>query len=147
MQCVALRCGVGGALGAARHGTDVDACTISHWMRCYKPSFHKTDTDSDTPNTPTSLRPTPAISSRHREDPRDSRKSVSVSIAFHDTDILHERGSSPTRPTRAISRSYSCGKLNDTPTFSRRSLRRCRRRCRGMRALLPTDSQSSDNVM
>ena len=29
------------------------------------------------------------------------------------------RGSSPTRPTRAISCSYSRGKLNDTPTFSR----------------------------
>jgi len=44
------------------------------------------------------------------------------------------RGSSPTRPTRAISLSYSFGKLNDTPTFSRRSSRGCRRR--GMPALL-----------
>jgi len=47
------------------------------------------------------------------------------------------RGSSPTRRTRAISCS-SCGKLNDTPTFSRRSSRGCRRgcryRCRGMPA-------------
>ena len=42
------------------------------------------------------------------------------------------RGSSPTRPTRAISWSYSCGKLNvcDTPTFSRRSSRECRQGCR-----------------
>ena len=31
----------------------------------------------------------------------------------------YSRGSSPTRPTRAISRSYSYGKLNDAPTFSR----------------------------
>ena len=41
-----------------------------------------------------------------------------------------ERGSSPTRPTRAISWSYSCGKMNNTPTFSRRSSRGCRRGCR-----------------
>jgi len=40
------------------------------------------------------------------------------------------RGFSPTRPTRAISWSYSCGKLNDTPTFSRRSSRGYRRGCR-----------------
>ena len=50
------------------------------------------------------------------------------------------RGSSPTRPTRAISWSYSYGKLNDTPTFSRRSSPGCRQGCRcrrhGMRALL-----------
>jgi len=51
-------------------------------------------------------------------------------------------GSSPTRPTRAISWSYSCGKLNDTPIFSRRSSRGCRRGCpcrcrrRGMPALV-----------
>ena len=40
------------------------------------------------------------------------------------------RGSSPTRPTRAISCSYSYGKQNDTPTLSRRSSRVCRRGCR-----------------
>jgi len=40
------------------------------------------------------------------------------------------RGSSPTRQTRAISWSYFCGKLNDTPTFSRRFSRGCRRGCR-----------------
>ena len=53
------------------------------------------------------------------------------------------RGSAPTRPTRAISGSHSCGWLNDTPTFSRRSSlvhlcrRGCRCRCRrrGMQAL------------
>ena len=53
------------------------------------------------------------------------------------------RGSSPTRPTRAISWSYSRGKLNDTPPFSRRSSRGCRRgcrcRCRGMRAFASHD--------
>jgi len=52
------------------------------------------------------------------------------------------RGTSPTRPTRAISLSYSCGKLNDTPTFSRRSSRGCRRR--GMRALWHMSSRSSE---
>ena len=40
------------------------------------------------------------------------------------------RGSSPTRPTRAIEVIHDCGKLNDTPTFSRRSSRSCRRGCR-----------------
>jgi len=54
-----------------------------------------------------------------------------------DTDIL-ARILADTSGTRAISRSYSCGKMNDTPTFSRRSSRRCRRRCRcrrrGMRS-------------
>jgi len=55
-----------------------------------------------------------------------------VKPAFHDADSPD----TPTclRPTRAISRSYSCGKLNDTPTFSRRFSRGCRCRCRGMRA-------------
>ena len=63
-----------------------------------------------------------------------------IKLAFHDADTAtptraSSRGSSPTRPTRAISWSYSCGKLNDTPTFSRRSSRGCRCRCRGMRAI------------
>jgi len=50
------------------------------------------------------------------------------------------RGSSPTRPTRAIFWNYFCGQLNDAPTFSRRSSRWCRQGCRcrwrhrGMRA-------------
>jgi len=79
---------------------------------CIKSAFHDADTDSDSPDTPTSL-----------------------------------------RPTRAISWSYSCSKLNDTPTFTRQSSRGCRRGCwcrrRGMRSLrdhnpptLQTDRQT-----
>jgi len=61
------------------------------------------------------------------------------------------RGSSPTRPTRAIFWSYSYGKLNDTPTFSRRSSRECQRECRcrcrrrGIPALYCTSSCLSYN--
>jgi len=64
-----------------------------------------------------------------------------VALSSHSTTPTSSRGSSPTRLTRAISWSYSCSKLNDTPTFSRRSSRGCRRGCRrwcrrrGMRAL------------
>jgi len=59
-----------------------------------------------------------------------------VWLSPHSTTPTSSReGSSPTRPTRVISWSYSCGKLNDTPTFSQRSSRGCRCRCRGMRAL------------
>jgi len=47
------------------------------------------------------------------------------------------RGSSPTRPTRAISWSYSCGKLNNTPSFSLRSSRGCRCRCPYRRRAMP----------
>ena len=65
--------------------------------------------------------------------------SCAVKPAFHDTDTDSNSPDTPTslRPTRAISWSYSCGKLNDTPTFSRGCRRRCRCRCRrrGMRAL------------
>jgi len=67
-----------------------------------------------------------------------------VKPAFHDTDTATDSDSPDTptflRPTRAISWSYSCGKLNDTPTFSQRSSRGCRLGCRcrrrGMWALL-----------
>ena len=59
-----------------------------------------------------------------------------VKLEFHDadtdTDIL-ARILADTSDTRDWS--YSCGKLNDTPTFSRRSLRGCRCRCHGMPAL------------
>jgi len=57
------------------------------------------------------------------------------------------RGSSPTRPTRAISRS-SRVKLNDTPTFSRRSSPGCRRecRCRGMPALYSGHARADRRV-
>jgi len=56
------------------------------------------------------------------------------------------RGSSPTRPARAISWSYSYGKLNDTPTFSRRSSRGCRCWRRGMRAYHSSHLISSDLI-
>jgi len=52
------------------------------------------------------------------------------------------RESSPTRPTRSISWSYWCCKLNDTPTFSRRFSRRCRRGCRCRRRGMPALSSA-----
>jgi len=61
-------------------------------------------------------------------------------LSPHSTTPTPTRPTLPTslRPTRAVSRSYSCSKLNDTLT--RRSSRGCRRGCRcrhrGIRALL-----------
>ena len=68
--------------------------------------------------------------------PAVSRRSLKPTFHDSDTDFL-ARILADTSDTRAISSSYSCGKLNDTPTFSRRSSRGCRRRCRrrGMWAL------------
>jgi len=55
-----------------------------------------------------------------------------IKPAFHDADTDSDSSDTPSslRQIRAISWSYFCGKLNDTPTFSRRASRGCRQGCR-----------------
>jgi len=84
------------------------------------------------------LVPRPAATHRRQQVSRP------IKLEFRDadtrtptcTDIL-ARILAATRPTRAISRSYSYGEFNDTPTFSRGCRRGspCQCRRRGMRAL------------
>jgi len=70
-----------------------------------------------------------------------------LKLEFHDTDTdtdILARILADTSDTRDWR--YSCGKLNDTPTFLRRSPRGCRCRRRGMRAWLSTLEDNISNM-